>query len=96
MSVSERLKDYASFKMYTWHTVRGESILDISVRLLGVVFGDFSRPTMLSKVMSIFMCRFTSLVLMVLCMVNISHAETIGDIARVTESTMVCLQVSCF
>lgn len=94
MTFSKRFKDYITFKMYTWHTVHGESMVEVSVRLLGVVFADFSRPSLFQSVMSIFMCRFTSLVITGLFLAKSINATSIGDFAKITESVMVGVQVS--
>lgn len=94
MTFFRRFKDVVTFKMYTWHTVHGESVVGVSVRLLRVVFADFTRPTLFNKVMSLFILRFTSVVVTGLFLVNIFCAKSIGGAARITESLMVGVQVS--
>lgn len=80
--------------MHTWHTVHGESTVEIAVRLLAVVFADFTRPTLFSKILSIFICRITSVVVTCLFLAEIVHAKNIGDVAKVAESVMIGIQVS--
>lgn len=94
MSLYSLFKDYITFKLYTLHTVHGKSVVDISVRSLGMVFADVTRPTLLSKVMSVVICRFSSIIITGLFMAKALYAENVGDFARVTESVMIGIQVS--
>lgn len=80
--------------MYTWQTVHGENIVDISVKLLAVVFADVTRPTPFNNVMRIFICRFTSLLITFSCLLNSFYAKSIGGIAKVTKILMAGIQVN--
>lgn len=93
MGFFRRTTHFFAFKMHTWHTLHGEGVLDISVRLLGIVFADINRRTLLIKILSTFF-RITTLVATGLFTANFFYAESIGYFAKVFEGAMIGVQVS--
>lgn len=79
--------------MHTWHTINGESILEISVRLLGVVFADVVERKFVTQVIST-VFRVSSLIVTGLFVANFFFAHDIGEFAKIFEGAMVGLQVS--
>lgn len=87
-----RLLQFFSFRMHTWHTINGENVIEISVRLLGVVFADMERK-FLTQIMSIIL-RVSSLIVTGLFMANLFFAHNIEEFAKIFEGVMIGLQVS--
>lgn len=89
----QRLVQFFTLKMYTWHTVNGEDILEISLRLLGLIFSDVMESTSTTKIFSAIL-RVVSLNVTGLFVANLFVVDDIGEFAKAFEGAMVALQVS--
>lgn len=92
MGFFKRAVHFFSFKMHTWHTVHGEGILEISVKLLGLIFADINHRTQLIKILSTCF-RVTTIIATGLAFANFFFVDSIGNFAKTFEVTMIGVQV---
>lgn len=93
MSYLQRLFQFFTVRMHTWHTLNGEGLLDIAIRLLEVVFADITNRKPLTRVISAIL-RVSSVIVTGLFVANFFVVEDIEDFAKTFEGAMVGLQVS--